>query len=183
MQSEAKTVHFLRAEGGVRIRVSKIEIALEDVEPPSIEQWLPVYRARCERLVDEAVRGAGGVSVLLCGEEGIRRLNRAYRGCDRVTDVLSFPQHSSGYDFSPAGAETGNGGGGVLGDIAISIPVAAGAARRYGVSVGDEVLRLTIHGVLHLLGFCHGDSESGHDSDCMLLTEDYIWQALRGDEA
>ena len=78
------------------------------------------------------------VSILFCGGRQMRTLNRRWRGKDRSTDVLAFP-----------------GEGLVLGDIVVSVPDAARAARRQGEAVGREIDRLLLHGYLHLLGYDH----------------------------
>jgi probable rRNA maturation factor len=87
------------------------------------------------------------LSVLLCDDPFIRRLNRLYRGIDRVTDVLSFSMSEG----RPLPFTTP-----LLGDIVISTPRAArqAASRRAGVL--DEVTLLLAHGLLHLLGVDHG---------------------------
>lgn len=71
----------------------------------------------------------------------MRRLNRDWRGKDRTTDVLSFPQ---------AGPAPG-----LLGDVVISLPAARRQAAAAGRSLGRELDALLIHGVLHLLGHDH----------------------------
>jgi probable rRNA maturation factor len=83
------------------------------------------------------------LSILLVGDAEIRRLNRTWRGKDRATDVLSFPQPH----------EPGNGP--VLGDVVISMEMAVRRAKQDGRPVGRELDRYLAHGVLHLLGFDH----------------------------
>lgn len=75
----------------------------------------------------------------------MRRLNRQYRGLDKTTDVLSFPLYEPGLPQP----------GDALGDIVISIPRASSQAEVYGVSFRDELLRLLLHGLLHLIGYDH----------------------------
>jgi len=80
----------------------------------------------------------------------MRRLNHLYRGIDRTTDVLSFPQDevlSAG-----AGKTTENI---ILGDIVISLQKAALQAEENGLSFHEELKRLLIHGLLHLIGYDH----------------------------
>ena len=69
----------------------------------------------------------------------IRELNKKFRHKDKPTDVLSF-----NYD------------GKLLGDVIISRETTRRNAQRYGVTYGDEVKRLVIHGALHILGYDHG---------------------------
>ena len=81
------------------------------------------------------------VNILLTGDRRLKTLNRAFRGKDAATNVLSFP--------AAAGA------GGHLGDIAIAYGVTAREARESGKAVADHAIHLAVHGVLHLLGFDH----------------------------
>lgn len=87
------------------------------------------------------------VSVSLVGEDRIRSLNRKFRKKDKVTDVLSFPL---GED-----ALTGYTSVRTLGDLFICMPYARMAARREGMSFAHKLQWLTVHGVLHLLGYDH----------------------------
>ncbi|MEK6224186.1 MAG: rRNA maturation RNase YbeY [Thermodesulfobacteriales bacterium] len=82
------------------------------------------------------------LSITLTDDIQMRELNRSYRQIDRTTDVLSFPQ-SEGPDFT------------LLGDIVISIDTAKRHSVSYGVSLHDELKKLIIHGILHLLGHDH----------------------------
>ena len=105
---------------------------------------------------EEFTRGAE-LSVTFTDNEGIRELNREYRGIDRATDVLSFPQ----FDFY-GGEELPDGDEAVsLGDIVLSLERAEEQAREFGHSFSREVAFLTVHSVLHLLGYDHelGDAE------------------------
>lgn len=90
-------------------------------------------------LAAAAPRRKASVSVLLCGDARMRRLNREYRGIDRPTDVLSFPAEDPAF----------------LGDVAVDVPYASRQARTRGHSLDREVQLLLAHGVLHLLGHDH----------------------------
>ena len=83
----------------------------------------------------------GQVAVLLTSDAEIRRLNKAFRGKNKATDVLSFP----------AAAEAV----GVAGDLAVSLDTAARQAEEHGHSLRDEVRILLLHGLLHLAGEDH----------------------------
>jgi probable rRNA maturation factor len=89
------------------------------------------------------------LSVLLCGDARMRALNRAWRGVDRPTDVLSFPA------FEASAARAAARRGKFLGDLVIDVPCAARQARRRGHALGREVQILLAHGLLHLLGYDH----------------------------
>jgi probable rRNA maturation factor len=103
--------------------------------------------------------GRGDFTVCLVNDRAIRRLNRAFRGQDRPTDVLSFPwrNRSNGSKSRRAGEQELDA---YLGDIVISAESArrnAGAERH---PTGREVLWLILHGALHLLGYDH-ENDSG----------------------
>ena len=90
------------------------------------------------------------VSVTFVDNEQIRELNAEYRNKDSATDVLSFPLGENGeYDVN---METG---ALLLGDIIISVPRAIEQAEMYGHSLRLEIGFLTVHSMLHLLGYDH----------------------------
>lgn len=89
------------------------------------------------------------LALSLVGDAAIRRLNREHRGKDKATDVLSFPL-ASPHDVASDGAPER-----LLGDIVISLDTAKRQARAYGATLDAELLRLLIHGLLHVLGHDH----------------------------
>lgn len=90
------------------------------------------------------------VSVSFVSNAEIQRLNRIYRHKDRPTDVLSFPLGQNGhYDVDQ---ETGNA---LLGDVVISLETAVKQADMFGHSLEREIGFLTVHSMLHLLGYDH----------------------------
>ena len=90
----------------------------------------------------------GDVSVLVTGDEEIRRLNRIYRGKNKATDVLSFPA-----------SEPVKGPSVVAGDLAISAETAARQAEEMGHPLAMELQILVLHGVLHLGGYDHENDQ------------------------
>ena len=90
------------------------------------------------------------LSVLLTDDKKIRELNKKYRGQDRATDVLSFPQNE-GEENEPDYH--------LMGDVVISTVTAKRQASQHGLSLEEEIVLLLIHGILHLLGFNHERSE------------------------
>jgi probable rRNA maturation factor len=97
----------------------------------------------------------------------MRQLNRQYRGVDRTTDVLSFPQHSA-EELKCRSSEVSSGSarfcaspsqdrdyGLPLGDIVVNLHKAARQAAEHGSAFNDELKRLLIHGLLHLIGHDH----------------------------
>ena len=107
------------------------------------------------------------VSMTFCSDREIRDLNREHRGLDRATDVLSSPQeHMREGVFirdSPAPAQWQKGRKGPnppleLGDIVISRDTLRRQAAVYGVTEDEELARLLVHGILHLLGWDHQEA-------------------------
>ncbi len=101
-------------------------------------------------LVNENFDGSAEISVRFVDDEIIHELNREYRHVDRSTDVLSFPLGENGvYDINhDTGAK-------ILGDIVISMQHAVMQADLYGHSLQREIAFLTVHSMLHLLGYDH----------------------------
>ena len=97
------------------------------------------------------------VSVTFVDNEGIRTLNAQYRGIDRATDVLSFPL----IDFEGGDAPAADEPRVMLGDVVLSLERASEQAEEFGHSFEREVAFLTVHSMLHLLGYDHelGDEE------------------------
>ncbi len=105
------------------------------------------------------------VSITLTDDETIREINKQWRGKDKPTDVLSFPQEETiGYKYK------------VLGDVIISLPYAKKQAKEIGFTLKEEVLRLLIHGILHLLGYDHERSEE--DEKIMFDLQDKIFENI-----
>lgn len=119
-----------------------IDLAVEFPLPAAeVEQRLT--RAAEATLAREG-KGDAALTILLTTGEQVHKLNRDFLGEDKTTDVLSFPAGEA-----MPGMED------YLGDVAIAIPVAQAQAEAGGHSLLDELALLTIHGVLHLLGYDH----------------------------
>lgn len=104
-------------------------------------------------LTTEKFENDAEVSVSFVDNTEIRRLNKLYRNKDKSTDVLSFPLGENGvYDINN---ETG---ACLLGDVVISIETAIRQANMYNHSLEREVGFLTVHSMLHLLGYDHETS-------------------------
>lgn len=132
-------------------------------------------------LVQQGVSAPCEINVLITNDEGIHAINRASRNIDAPTDVLSFPMFS----FEPGkfpkdwedclDPETGLC---PLGDMAISLERAEAQAKQFGHSLRREVGYLTIHSVLHLLGYDHLDE--GPQKAQMRQEEEKIIAAIPG---
>ena len=97
--------------------------------------------------------GQGEVSLVLTDDNYIHELNRDYRGVDRPTDVLSFAQNEGEQVEAAEEAEE------LLGDVIISLETAQRQALEYGHGFDREVSFLTVHGVLHLIGYDHMEED------------------------
>ena len=114
-----------------------------------------VRRAVGQALKFEEVNFSAELSVTFTDNEEIKRLNNEYRNIDRETDVLSFPLYDAGEIAFIEEKKA------PLGDIVISLEKAQAQAQEYGHSFEREVAFLTVHSVLHLLGYDHEVSEDG----------------------
>ena len=122
----------------------------------------PRFRPFLRRLADAAGAPRGNLTVLFCGDDEIAELNERWRSKRGPTDVLSFPGGGSSREAH-------------LGDVAISVPTAARAARRARRSVEREIELLLAHGLLHILGYDH-DTDDG----TMLRLQARIVREARG---
>lgn len=114
-----------------------------------------IRRAVVQTLAYESFGNDCEVSVTFTDNDGIRVLNRTYRQIDRETDVLSFPMIDfEGGEEPPTNEETV-----VLGDIVLSLEKAQTQAEEFGHSFEREVAFLTVHSMLHLLGYDHVNSD------------------------
>ncbi|MCI5567076.1 MAG: rRNA maturation RNase YbeY [Veillonellaceae bacterium] len=96
----------------------------------------------------------GEVSITLTDDDFIHRLNKKYRGIDRPTDVLSFALDESVEPDIEGGPDVD-----AIGDIIISMERAREQAAEYGHSIKRETVFLTVHGMLHLLGYDHMEEQ------------------------
>ena len=114
-----------------------------------------VRRAVVASLEYEGFGADTELSVTFTDNEGIRAINAEYRGIDAPTDVLSFPLTDyEAVDFPVADEPAAS-----LGDIVLSLERADEQAREFGHSFEREVAFLTVHSMLHLLGYDHVNSD------------------------
>ena len=119
----------------------------------------------------EGFEDSAEVNVLLVNDEMIRSMNDKFRNIDASTDVLSFPLGENGkYETNP---ETG---AKMLGDIVISVEHALSQAELYGHGIEREIAFLTVHSMLHLLGYNH--VEGGLEKTIMREKEEQVLDAL-----
>ena len=135
------------------MKMNKVKVIIaneqKEVKIPTGVRML-VRRCCNAVLVNENFPGSAEISVTFVNDEQIRALNQQYRNIDKSTDVLSFPLGIDGvYDVNnDTGAQ-------MLGDIVISMEHAVEQAKLYGHSLNREIGFLTVHSMLHLLGYDH----------------------------
>ncbi|HSR41130.1 MAG TPA: rRNA maturation RNase YbeY [Longimicrobiales bacterium] len=123
-------------------------------------------------ILERAVRTAlaaegvsdGEISLTLLGDDGIRAMNREYLDADRPTDVIAFALHDP---EEP-----------VLGDVYLGLAQAARQARDAGVGLDEELVRLAVHGTLHVLGWDHPGDEGREESEMYRVQERLVRRVL-----
>ncbi len=149
----------------------KIEVFTEELELPwkeINEDWACSLGEKiCSLLALDRVT----ISVIFTTNSFIHTINRDYRKKDMPTDVISFAYREERFPGEEM-EETEE-----LGDIYISLEKAAEQAAEYEVTLQDEVKRLLIHGILHLIGYDH--ERSDEDEEIMRKKEDEIFEGTK----
>ncbi|KAI9393432.1 hypothetical protein POPTR_006G235301v4 [Populus trichocarpa] len=141
--------------------------------PMAMKLAFDSFKSSTFKTRDEAVSDFGGydsieLSVMLCNDEFIRKLNEEWRDEDHATDVLSMSLHVLGLNVPIL----------MFGDLVISIETAARQAEERGHKLIDEIRALLVHGLLHLLGFDHEISEEGWSGDGGGIEEGILLESL-----
>lgn len=130
----------------------------------------PVDPERVEAAVRHVLRsegvGAAEISVALVGDDEIAALNEQYLDHEGPTDVISFHLHDRG---EPP-----------LGDVYVGVDQAARQAAGFGAAADEEVLRLAVHGTLHVLGYEHPEGEDRAGSPMFTRQEALLRDFLSG---
>ena len=140
--------------------------------PVAVRCWVRQISVReriltivAQKVLDLVGEPEAELSLEIVGNSRIQRLNQQYRGENHPTDVLAFTlPKTPGPSFR------------LLGDVVISLHMAQAQARRFGHHVDEELLRLLIHGTLHLLGYDH--ERGGQEARRMRRKERAILQKL-----
>jgi len=106
-------------------------------------------------LLSAVGRPSATLSLSFVGDAAMRRINREHRGKDKTTDVLSFPMYDP---FAVPKRPTADDPELLLGDIVISVAVAKRQAAAYAATLDDEIERLLVHAIAHLLGHDHEEA-------------------------
>ena len=132
----------------VKVKVNIVNKQKTEKIPTGIRML--IRRACIAVLKMEEFHDSAEVEVSFVDDKQIHEMNLQFRNIDRPTDVLSFPLGEDGvYDINPAS------GAKMLGDIVISVEHAKAQAEEYGHTFQREMAFLTVHSMLHLLGYDH----------------------------
>lgn len=124
------------------IRFSSEAIPMPSLDYDLVKQWIIA-------VADSHGFDTGNLSYLFCNDEYMLEVNRKYLGHDYYTDIITF-DYSVGESRDDKGTVLHRGR--VSGDMYISLDTVASNADKFGCSPSDELLRVIIHGVLHLTG-------------------------------
>jgi len=119
------------------------------------------------KVTDDAEKSQLELSVTFTDDDAIRELNHRFRQIDKNTDVLSFPMFESWHEW-PAGEQTV-----AIGDIVLSLERAELQSKEYGHSLMRELGFLTVHSMLHLMGFDHVVPEK--EEEMCGLQKEILW--------
>ena len=133
-----------RFESGLSFHQVEVQISEQFRVQASPE---PLHRVTLATLTHEKLESPCELAVVVTDDETLHELNRRHLGLDAPTDVLAFPNETSGPFVSASGLPR------YLGDVIISFPRARTQAAEGGHSVQAELQLLVVHGVLHLLGY------------------------------
>ena len=146
-----------------------IEVFTEEIEFPwkdIDENWLiKIGESICEKLLLSNVT----ISLIMTSDEYIKNINRDFRKKDTPTDVISFAYREEPFPQGDEEIEE-------LGDIYISLERALEQSVEYEVTLKEEVKRLLIHGILHLIGYDHETSPK--DEETMRAKEDELFESV-----
>lgn len=129
--------------------MNAVEISVEGVDPPD---WMEKAENFARIVLSELGKDGWELSILLCGDAFIRSLNSQYRGKDVPTDVLSFEQGQ--WYISGDGNRRF-----LAGDVVISLETMRRSCADLGIPANEELKRLILHGILHLSGYEHDESD------------------------
>jgi probable rRNA maturation factor len=151
----------------------KINIQLQGKEKEEAQKYKNTILEAGEKVLSFMGKKEKSFSILLTDDQKMRELNRKFRNIDHSTDVLSFPYGEKGSYY--------------LGDIAISLTKVKEQAKRYKEELANELARLVIHGVLHLLGEIDNTSKAKKkmwekQEKILKQTKDKRFKSTKGDQ-
>jgi len=156
-----------------KIRKMSVDISVQSQVEEQLQSLINLQELEslAQSLLNDLDFSESELSIRITDDEEIRVLNQQYRSKDMPTDVLSFAlfdepiEFSFDEDVSEVGQESQRPQD-LLGDVVISLDTACRQAKEQGITPRDEVIKLLIHGLLHLLGYEH---ENVPDEDAQLM--------------
>lgn len=142
---------------------------LDETESP----WAPAYEAFLMKALQSLAAEDWEVSVTLTDDVTIRSLNRQWRNKDEATDVLSFESDPEDDPSSPSRPPRGRG---CYGDLVISMDMIRVNSAYFGVEPQEELQRVSVHGLMHLMGWDHLTNEA---SEPMLLHQEAVLATIK----
>lgn len=127
-----------------------IDIARMEESWPDLEDAIHLAAQKTLRRAGYAAGGTE-ISIVLAGDDFIQNLNKTYRGKDKPTNVLSFPQDEPG----------------MLGDVILAYETLEKESRDQGKSFKDHALHMIVHGILHLLGHDHENDDDAQEMESL----------------
>lgn len=135
---------------------------------PGGRRWEGLLEGAVRRVLESEGIAAAEVSVALLDDEAIRRLNREHLGRDRPTDVLAFSLWEEGEP--------------VVGDVYLGLEQAVRQAEDEGVPLAQELVRLAVHGTLHVLGWDHPEEAAARADSPMFRLQERLVRAVVEEE-
>lgn len=132
------------------------------------EQWNALLERSVLRVLEHEGAPDAEISLALLDDDAMRRLNREHLGRDRPTDVLAFPLWSEDEPF-------------VVGDIYVGLGKAERQAADAGIPLTEELVRLAVHGTLHVLGWDHPETAGAREASPMFRRQEELVEAVLGE--
>jgi len=146
-----------------------LDVIAEGVLAP----WLAAYEAFLLRALNALGAEDWEVSVTLTDDASIRELNRTWRDKDEATDVLSFESEPEGSPLGPPRVPVGRG---CYGDLVISMDTLVVNGAYFEVEPQEELQRVSVHGLMHLMGWDHSTNEA---SEPMLVRQETVLATIK----
>ena len=138
-----------------------------------VAPWAEDYEAFLVTALEALGAEDWEVSVTLTGDAAIRELNRKWRTKDEATDVLSFGSEPEDDPVAPRRPPRGRG---CYGDLVISLETLRVNGAYFGVEPQEELQRVSVHGLMHLMGWDHATNEA---SEPMLVHQEAVLNTIR----
>ena len=157
----------------------KINLVFEQL---SLQKFVISHNIR--KCIQETLKAEGidvrcEINVLVTDDAGIQIINRESRNLDKPTDVLSFPALEDVDNITPADMDFSRGGEVFLGDVILCAELIKNQAPDFSHSFEEECVYMTVHSVLHLLGYDHMVDEEREE---MFKIQDEIFKIIEEEE-